>query len=143
MPTLFSGDFPADNWEVTQNYDYTPRLYLSNRVLLSFILRKNRPHAFNPSSWEAEAGRFLSLRPAWSTKWVPGHPGLYREILSQKNQKQKQKKKERTGQLHRINIATIWRSANVTAGSILRCSAPLFALEWTGPGTEGIAKHCE
>jgi hypothetical protein len=25
-------------------------------------------HAFNSSSWEAEAGRFLSLRPAWSTK---------------------------------------------------------------------------
>jgi hypothetical protein len=25
-------------------------------------------HAFNPSIWEAEAGRFLSLRPAWSTE---------------------------------------------------------------------------
>jgi hypothetical protein len=25
-------------------------------------------HAFNPSTREAEAGRFLSLRPAWSTK---------------------------------------------------------------------------
>jgi major histocompatibility complex class I len=25
-------------------------------------------HAFNPSTWEAEVGRFLSLRPAWSTK---------------------------------------------------------------------------
>ena len=27
-------------------------------------------HAFNPSTWEAEAeaGVFLSLRPAWSTK---------------------------------------------------------------------------
>jgi hypothetical protein len=24
-------------------------------------------HAFNPSTWEAEAGRFLPL-PAWSTK---------------------------------------------------------------------------
>jgi hypothetical protein len=22
-------------------------------------------HAFNPSTWETEAGRFLSLRPAW------------------------------------------------------------------------------
>jgi hypothetical protein len=39
-------------------------------------------HAFNPSTWEAEAGRFLSSRPAWSTKWVPGQPGLYRETLS-------------------------------------------------------------
>jgi hypothetical protein len=25
-------------------------------------------HAFNPSTWEAEAGVFLSSRPAWSTK---------------------------------------------------------------------------
>ncbi|XP_076785766.1 biogenesis of lysosome-related organelles complex 1 subunit 6 isoform X2 [Arvicanthis niloticus] len=25
-------------------------------------------HVFNPSTWEAEAGRFLSSRPAWSTK---------------------------------------------------------------------------
>jgi hypothetical protein len=25
-------------------------------------------HAFNPSTWEAEAGRFLSLRLAWSTE---------------------------------------------------------------------------
>jgi hypothetical protein len=25
-------------------------------------------HAFNPSTWEAEAGKFLSSRPAWSTK---------------------------------------------------------------------------
>jgi hypothetical protein len=24
-------------------------------------------HTFNPSTWEAEAGRFLSSRPAWST----------------------------------------------------------------------------
>jgi hypothetical protein len=23
-------------------------------------------HAFNPSTWEAEAGGFLSLRPTWS-----------------------------------------------------------------------------
>jgi hypothetical protein len=25
-------------------------------------------HAFNPSTWEAEASRILSLRPAWSTE---------------------------------------------------------------------------
>jgi hypothetical protein len=48
---------------------------------------------FNPSTQEAEAGGFLSLGPAWSTKWVPGQPGLYRETLSQKN-KQANKPKE-------------------------------------------------
>jgi hypothetical protein len=46
-------------------------------------------HAFNPSTWEAEAGRFLSSRPAWSTKWVPGQQsGLHRETLSQKREKE-------------------------------------------------------
>jgi hypothetical protein len=36
---------------------------------------KNKPfcwavvaHAFNPNTWEAETGRFLSSRPAWSTE---------------------------------------------------------------------------
>jgi len=52
-------------------------------------------HAFNPSTREAEAGGFLSLRPAWSTKWVPGQPGLYRETLSQK-QTNKQTNKQKT-----------------------------------------------
>ena len=28
----------------------------------------------HPSTWEAEARGFLSLRPAWSTEWVPGQP---------------------------------------------------------------------
>jgi hypothetical protein len=54
-------------------------------------------HAFNPSTWEAEAGGFLGSRPAWSTKWVPGQPGIYRETLSWKKQsKNKQTKKPET-----------------------------------------------
>jgi hypothetical protein len=48
-------------------------------------------HTFNPSTWEAEAGGFLSSRPAWSTKWAPGQPGLYRETLSWKTNKQTNK----------------------------------------------------
>jgi hypothetical protein len=44
-------------------------------------------HAFNSSIWEAEAGEFLSSRTAWSTEYVPGHPGLHRETLSQKQNK--------------------------------------------------------
>jgi hypothetical protein len=44
-------------------------------------------HAFSPSIREAEAGGFLSSRPAWSTKFVPGQPGLYRETLSPKEKK--------------------------------------------------------
>jgi hypothetical protein len=42
-------------------------------------------HAFNISTWEAEAGGFLSLRPAWSTKFQD------RETLSQKKKNPKTK----------------------------------------------------
>jgi hypothetical protein len=52
-------------------------------------------HAFNPSTWEAEAGRFLSLRPACSIELVPGQPGLHRETLSLK-QTNKQTNKQKT-----------------------------------------------
>jgi hypothetical protein len=44
---------------------------------------------------EAEASEFLSLRPAWSTKGVPGQPGLHRETLSQKPKKKKKEKKRK------------------------------------------------
>jgi hypothetical protein len=44
-------------------------------------------HAFNPSTQEAEASVFLSSRPALSTKWVSGQPGLYRETLSHRKKK--------------------------------------------------------
>jgi hypothetical protein len=49
-------------------------------------------HAFNPSTQEAEAGRFLSSRPAWSAEWVPGQPGLQRNPVFKKKQKTKNKK---------------------------------------------------
>jgi hypothetical protein len=57
----------------------------------TFIKTNHKPgvvaHAFNPSTREAEAGGFLSSRPAWSTEWVPGQPGLHREALSRKTKK--------------------------------------------------------
>ena len=52
--------------------------YLVNMVLkvLARTIRQQKEikepgvvaHAFDPSTWEAEAGGFLSSRPAWSTK---------------------------------------------------------------------------
>ena len=45
-------------------------------------------HLFNPSSQEAEAGGALSLRPAWSTELVPGHPELHSEPCLGKTDKQ-------------------------------------------------------
>jgi hypothetical protein len=44
------------------------------------------PHTFNPSIWEAEAGRFLSLRTARATQRNPA---------SKKPKKKKKKKKEK------------------------------------------------
>jgi hypothetical protein len=51
-------------------------------------------HTFNPSTREAEAGGFLSSRPAWSTKWVPGQPWLHRENPVLKKQTNKQTNKQ-------------------------------------------------
>jgi hypothetical protein len=57
-------------------------------------------YAFNPSTREAEAGGFLSSKPAWSTEQVSGQPGLHRETLSQK-QKQTNKQTNKQ-QIHSI-----------------------------------------
>jgi hypothetical protein len=64
-------------------------------------IRRNEPGvvAFNPSTREAEAGGFLSSRPSWSTKWVPGQPGLHRETLSWKTNKQTKKLKKKKKRL--------------------------------------------
>ena len=42
-------------------------------------------HTFNPSTWEAEAGEFLSLRSAWPTEWVPRNP------VSEKKEREREK----------------------------------------------------
>jgi hypothetical protein len=61
-------------------------------------------HAFNPSTWEAEAGGFLSSRPAWSTEWVPGQPAraTQRNPVSKTKKKRKRKKKKNSGFLQFI-----------------------------------------
>jgi seryl-tRNA synthetase len=61
------------------------------------ICRAVVPNTFNPCAWKAEAGRSLSLRPAWSTEQVPGQLGrAKRESLSQKRKREGKKgKKER------------------------------------------------
>jgi hypothetical protein len=59
----------------------------------------------NPSTREAEAGRFLSSRPAWSTEWVPGQPGVYRETLSRK-QTDKQTNKQKPNNNNKKGMAS-------------------------------------
>ena len=49
-------------------------LYYFHKMPLKFSFKNTTPrqavvtHAFNPSTWEAEVGRFLCSRPAWSTE---------------------------------------------------------------------------
>jgi hypothetical protein len=67
----------------------------------SSLKKKKKPdvvvHTFNPSTREAEAGGFLSSRPAWFTEGVLGQPGLHRETLSRKTKRQtKQNKTNKT-----------------------------------------------
>jgi hypothetical protein len=65
----------------------------ASRQDAALMLNKNMVvHTFNPSSWEAEAGGSLNLRPAWSTQQVPGQAGRYRENLSRKSTKQQKTK---------------------------------------------------
>jgi hypothetical protein len=42
-------------------------------------------HPFSPSIREAEAGRFLSSRSAWSPEQVLGQPGQHSEALFKKH----------------------------------------------------------
>jgi hypothetical protein len=55
--------------------------------------------AFNSNTWEAEVVGFLSSRPAWSTKRVPGQPGLHRETLSQKTKPKNKQKQIEAGEV--------------------------------------------
>jgi hypothetical protein len=74
---VFSGFLLSVLQEVTNDQCcYTWHLYTSKLVSHSQAWWYT---PLIPALGEAEAGRFLSSRPAWSTKWVPGHPGLYRE----------------------------------------------------------------
>jgi hypothetical protein len=75
-------------------------------------------YAFNPSTWEAEAGRFLNSRPAWSTEWVPGQPGLHRGGKKERKKKEgRKKRKERRkegkrNKSHRIEENTITQNTH-------------------------------
>jgi hypothetical protein len=46
----------------------------------------------------------IAERPAWSTEWVPGQPGLYRETLSRKNKNKTNKQTTTTKNVGEKNI---------------------------------------
>ena len=92
---------------------------LQVKVLNLELSRAVVAHTFNPSTWEAEAGEFLSSRPAWSTKWVPGQPGLYRETLSPKT------KQTKTNKQKILNLWSFW----FTMVNLSRCNSILIKEE--------------
>jgi hypothetical protein len=51
-------------------------------------------HAFNPSTWEAEAGEFLSSRPPWVYRVSSRTPRATQRNPVSKNQKKKKKDRE-------------------------------------------------
>jgi hypothetical protein len=94
-------------------------------------------HAFNPSTWEAEAGGFLSSKPAWSTEWVPGEPGQHRETLSRRNKnKTKQNKTKQNKTKHQASCWGLadWGLAARTTGVCL----PLLSLHNSYDSREGL-----
>jgi hypothetical protein len=64
-------------------------------------------HAFNPSTWEVEAGEFLSSRPAWATQ---RNPVSKNEKTNKQTNKQQQKNfKRKRGPVvvvHTFNLNT-------------------------------------
>jgi hypothetical protein len=93
---------PSKTKYITHTHTHTkkPRVKSNSHVEKILTLKKSLlvpgvvAHTFNPSTWEAEAGGFLSSRPTWSTKRILGQPGLYRETLSRKTKKKSLPEKE-------------------------------------------------
>jgi hypothetical protein len=59
--------------------------------MITFHCRKDH------STWEAEAGRFLSSRPAWSTECIAR--AIQRNPVLKKTKKKKKKKKKKEKRL--------------------------------------------
>jgi hypothetical protein len=59
----------TNEWRVGNSVSYLP---IHARKHFGHFNKNGEPdmvaHAFDPSTWEAEAGGFLSSRPAWSIK---------------------------------------------------------------------------
>ena len=79
-------------------------------------------HAFNPSTWETEAGGFLSLRPAWSSRTARA---TQRNPVSKNNQT---KTKTDKNQQHKISFPTI---------CLASCSEDSVRATWEQQRTEG------
>jgi hypothetical protein len=80
-------------------------------------------HAFNPSTWEAEAGGPLSSRPAWSAEFQDSQ-GYTEKPCLRKKQKQNPRRMKSTGlggrQIHEFEGSLIYIGSSKTAKTIER-----------------------
>jgi hypothetical protein len=77
-------------------------------------------HTFNPSTWEAEAGRFLSLRPAWSTEFQDSQGSTEKPCLDpppQKKPKKQKTKQNKTKQNKTKPNSDIWGDQYMRMGT--------------------------
>jgi hypothetical protein len=74
---VFQGGSPRGCFSLNSNFVLDdPSVAASRKVTIILVtlgVKRNSSravvaNAFNPSTWEAEAGKFLSSRPAWSTE---------------------------------------------------------------------------
>jgi hypothetical protein len=73
---------------------------------IHIICRAVVAHTFNPSTWEAEAGGFLSSRTARATQRNPVSKNKKQNKTKQKQKKKKRKKKKRNS--HNIKPTLIY-----------------------------------
>jgi hypothetical protein len=59
---------PGIKWEAWGHLELLSETLPRKKEEKGWLCQAVVAHAFNPSTWEAEAGGFLSLKPAWSTK---------------------------------------------------------------------------
>jgi hypothetical protein len=85
--TCFASLWPSHTHTHTHSFFNVHLQTFTRRHLKTTLNQAVVVHNFNPSTWKTKAGESLSSRPAWSTKWVPGQPGLHRETLTGKRKK--------------------------------------------------------
>jgi hypothetical protein len=88
---LSFGVLRSGEWRGCFNYVFPKIGHCALGLSMGFLWHSQKlkilTQVFSPSTWKAEASGSMHLRPAWSTEWVPGQPGLQRETLSWKTKK--------------------------------------------------------
>jgi hypothetical protein len=83
-----------------------------NPLFFSFLIQNLFSYAFNPSTWEAEAGRYLSSRPAWSRVSSRTARATQRNPVSKQNKTNKQTNKQKQNKTKKKEKVRLLRDNN-------------------------------